>query len=75
VVRGDANGAWSAVAEAIRLPSSSRISAREPLVPTSMPRTGMAYLLFSRPEETAETAESAKKNILLCELSVLCGSI
>jgi hypothetical protein len=35
----------------------------------------MAYLLFSRPEETAETAESARKNILLCELSVLCGSI
>jgi hypothetical protein len=43
-VRGERNGACSLVSDPRSVPSSFRISAREPPVPTSMPRTGMAYL-------------------------------
>ena len=38
--RGDANGACSAVADASSAPSSPTSTAREPPVPTSMPRAG-----------------------------------
>jgi hypothetical protein len=42
---GEANGSWALVADATIAPWSSTSSAREPLVPMSMPRTGMAGLL------------------------------
>jgi hypothetical protein len=41
---GDVNAAWSLVAEAISAPSSVTRIARVPLVPTSIPRTGMGSL-------------------------------
>jgi nickel-dependent lactate racemase len=45
-VRGEANAACSLVADPISAPSSPSSTAREPPVPTSMPRTGIAGLLF-----------------------------
>jgi hypothetical protein len=64
------------VADPSSAPSSSRSSAREPPVPTSIPRTVMVCLLYLRTEETAETAKTAENSLdLLRGLSELCGSV
>ena len=59
---GDRNGAWLLVADATMTPASLTASARVPLVPMSMPRTGMALLLTLRTEGL--TADALRGNTL-----------
>src|SRR5207248_10070793 len=50
-IRGEANGTWSAGAEATIAPLSLTNTARVPPVPTSMPRTCTVFLAYEFVEE------------------------